>query len=95
MSRYCKGCKHSVQEQYLYQDTRCPTCGTVLPAPSIMKMKRTKKVAKKMDIMVEYRDKATNEVKSVVYTDVTEEYYNKIKYTATNVIAVHDLTKEA
>lgn len=94
MGRYCKHCKHNVEEKYLWLGEQCPTCGVVLPKPLVFKAKRTVTVAKTFDILVEYTDKVTGELKSVVYTDVDEEYYNKIKYTAKNVVAVHTLTKE-
>ena len=93
-ARYCKICKHNVQEKHLWKKEQCPTCGTKLPVPVDFKMTRTKTVAKTFDIMVEYHDKVTKELKTIVYTDVDEERYNKIKYTATNVVAVHTLTKE-
>jgi hypothetical protein len=85
----------TVQEQYLWKKEQCPMCGSVLPAPLKFKGKRKKASApKKFNIMVEYKDLKTNELKSIIYTDVTEEYYNKIKYTAKNVVAVHTLTEE-
>jgi hypothetical protein len=84
----------TVQEQYLWKKEQCPMCGSVLPTPLKFKGKRTKHEVKYFDIMVEYTDKVTGEAKSTVYTNVTEEYYNKIKYTAKNVTAVHTLTKE-
>jgi len=65
-----------------------------LPAPFVSTAKRQKYVAKSFDILVEYNDKVTNELKTVVYTDVDEEYYNKIKYTANNVVKVTVLTRE-
>jgi hypothetical protein len=94
MSRYCKGCKSMVQEQHLYKEHQCPTCGKKLDAPFVSTVKRQKYVAKSFDILVEYNDKVTNELKTVVYTDVDEEYYNKIKYTANNVVKVTVLTRE-
>ena len=94
MARYCKHCKHNVQEKHLWKEEQCPTCGTKLPESDVLLAKRTKPVAKTFNIMVEYNDKVTGELKSVVYTDVDEEYYNKIKYTANNVVAVHTLTEE-
>jgi hypothetical protein len=94
MSRYCKVCKHNVQEKHLYKEEQCPTCGCVLPKALELKAKRVKAEVKLYDILVEYTDRDTNEVKSIVKTDVTEEYYNKLKYTATNVVAVHTLAKE-
>lgn len=94
MSRYCKHCKHNVQEKHLWKEEQCPTCGTTLPEPMVFKGTRAKHEAKYFDIMVEYKDKITGELKTVTYTDVDEEYYNKIKYTATNVVAVHTLTRE-
>jgi predicted RNA-binding Zn-ribbon protein involved in translation (DUF1610 family) len=94
MSRYCKICKHNVQEKHLWKKEQCPTCGNKLPEAMVFRGTRTKPVAKTFNIMVEYNDKVTGELKSVVYTDVDEEYYNKIKYTANNVVAVHTLTEE-
>ena len=70
MNRYCKGCKANVQERYLYKGEQCPTCGMKLPAPFVSTAKRQKYVAKSFDILVEYNDKVTNELKTVVYTDV-------------------------
>ena len=88
MSRYCKVCKANVQEKHLYKEEQCPMCGNVLPKPIEMKMKRTKKEVKTYNIRVSYNDKVTNEPKTIEYTDVSEEYYNKIKYTAKNVTNV-------
>ncbi len=93
MSRYCKACKCNVQEAHLYNGSQCPMCGSKLPEPIEYKAKRTKYVAKSFNISVQYNDKVTNELKTVEYYDVTEEYYNKIKYTANNVVKVTILTK--
>ena len=90
--RYCKHCKHNVQEKYLWNKEQCPTCGTKLPEPMVLTARRTKYVEKKFNIIVEYYDKVTGKEKSVCYTDITEEQYNKIKYSANNVIKVHTLT---
>jgi hypothetical protein len=84
----------TVQEQYLWKKEQCPMCGVKLPESIRFKGKRKKIVTKTFDILVEYNDLKTNELKSIIYTDVTEEYYNKIKYTAKNVVAVHTLTEE-
>lgn len=95
MSRYCKGCKHMVQEKHLYNGNQCPTCGVKLDEPmSFRRTKKTTKVAKQFDILVEYNDKNTGELKTVVYTDVTEEYYNKIRFMAKNVVNVTTLNRE-
>ena len=95
MSRYCKGCKHMVQEKHLWNGNQCPTCGVKLEAPlSFRRPKTTDKVVKSFDILVEYNDKVTGELKTIVYTDVTEEYYNKIRFMAKNVVKVTTLTKE-
>ena len=95
-ARYCKTCKHNVQEKHLYKEQQCPTCGQVLPKALELLAKRTPTTpAKLFKILVKYTDKVTGELKTVVYTDVSEEYFNKIKYSANNVKRVYNLTKEA
>lgn len=92
--RYCKRCKVNVQEQHLYRDERCPLCGDTLPKPVEFKTFPKVKEQKMYDIMVEYIDVTTDQHGSVVYLEVNEEMYNKIKYGANNVVAVHTLTRK-
>jgi hypothetical protein len=78
----------------LLHNGRCPLCGKLVGIPDSLQFSSIKGKEILYNIEILYTEKETGLTKVVFKEDVSEAWYNKIKYTGRNVLQVNILSKK-